>query len=109
MALGRNGDQTLLSWRERVLISLVTKDFLRRIFTVPAGSGEGRLTEPTAAAQPWRRERVLMPPHPPFAIPVGIGSVGWKASFFDRVRFVNFDNQMVNRCKNFVTNQLDYA
>src|ERR1700738_811026 len=33
----------------------------RRICTVPAGSGEGPLTEPTAAAQPWRRERVLMP------------------------------------------------
>src|SRR6516162_10955271 len=33
LALGRNGDQTcgcLLTWRERVLISLVTKDFLRR-------------------------------------------------------------------------------
>jgi hypothetical protein len=33
----------------------------RRIFTVPAGSGEGPLTEPTAAAQPWPRERALVP------------------------------------------------
>ena len=33
----------------------------RRISPVAAGSGEGPLTEPTAAAQPWRRERVLMP------------------------------------------------
>src|SRR4029077_10444671 len=36
---------------------------LRRIFTVPAGSGEGALTAPTAAAQPGRQERVLLP-HP---------------------------------------------
>ena len=35
--------------------------YRHRIFTVPADSGEGPLTEPTAAAQPWRRERVLMP------------------------------------------------
>jgi hypothetical protein len=37
------------------------RPYRERIFTVPAGSGEGPLTEPTAAAQPWRRERVLMP------------------------------------------------
>jgi hypothetical protein len=45
-------------------------DYLRRIFTLPAGSGEGPLTEPTAAAQPWRRERVLMPlsGHPPWLV-----------------------------------------
>src|SRR6516164_5034830 len=33
----------------------------RRIFPVAAPSSEGLLTEPTAAAQPRRRERVLMP------------------------------------------------
>jgi hypothetical protein len=34
---------------------------LRRIFPVPAGSGEGPFTEPTTAVQPWARESVLMP------------------------------------------------
>jgi hypothetical protein len=29
-----------------------------------------------AGAQPWRRERVLMPPQPPFASAARIGSVG---------------------------------
>ena len=33
----------------------------RRILLVVAGSGEGPLTEPTAAAQLCERERVLMP------------------------------------------------
>jgi hypothetical protein len=33
----------------------------RRIFTVPARSGEGPLTERTASVQPVRRERVFMP------------------------------------------------
>ena len=64
MALGRNGDQTcgcLLSWRERVLISLVTKDFLRRILPVPVGFGEGPLTVATAATQARRHELVFMP------------------------------------------------
>src|SRR6516164_8280928 len=34
---------------------------LRRYLAVAARSGEGPVTEPTADAQPWRRERVLMP------------------------------------------------
>src|SRR6516165_9928144 len=33
---------------------------LRRILPVATRSGEGPFTEPTAGAQPWRRERVLM-------------------------------------------------
>jgi hypothetical protein len=33
----------------------------RRIFFLAAHPGEGPLTEPTAGAQPWPRERVLMP------------------------------------------------
>src|SRR6516165_11684423 len=33
----------------------------RRILPVPARSGGGRLTEPTPAVQPWRRERVKVP------------------------------------------------
>ena len=60
MALGRNGDQTcgcLLSWRERVLISLVTKDFLRRIPPVAGRSSEGTLTEPTADARTGQSAR----------------------------------------------------
>jgi len=64
VALGRNGDQTcgcLLSWRERVLISLVTKDFLRRIPPVAGRSSEGALTEPTADARACRWELVKVP------------------------------------------------
>ena len=33
----------------------------RRYLAVATRSGEGPVTEPTADAQPWRRERVLMP------------------------------------------------
>jgi hypothetical protein len=33
----------------------------RRIFLLAAHPGEGRLSQPTAGAQPWPRERVLMP------------------------------------------------
>jgi hypothetical protein len=33
----------------------------RRIFPVPADFGEGPFTEPTTAAQPWRRQPLLMP------------------------------------------------
>jgi Polysaccharide biosynthesis protein len=33
---------------------------VRRIFPVPAGSGECPFTEPTTAAQPWRRQPLLM-------------------------------------------------
>jgi hypothetical protein len=37
------------------------KDRIRRIFPVPAGSGEGPFTEPTTAARPWRGQPLLMP------------------------------------------------
>jgi hypothetical protein len=33
----------------------------RRILLVAARSGEGPLTEPSAAAQPWEREPLFMP------------------------------------------------
>jgi hypothetical protein len=33
----------------------------RRVSPVAPRPGEGPLTEPTAGAQPWPRERVLMP------------------------------------------------
>lgn len=36
-------------------------DRYRRNLLVAAGSGEGPLTEPTAAAQLWEREPLLMP------------------------------------------------
>jgi len=58
LALGRNGDQTcgcLLTWRERVLISLVTKDFLRRDLAVGARTSEGRLSTPEAVIAPDQR------------------------------------------------------
>ena len=39
----------------------------RRVWLIPVRRGEGRLTEPTAATQPWQRELVLMPPFASFA------------------------------------------
>jgi|SRR6516165_6214892 len=33
----------------------------RRVSLIPMRPGEGRLTEPTAVTQPWRRELVFMP------------------------------------------------
>jgi hypothetical protein len=53
--------------------SAVPKDAFRRVSPVGPRLREGPLIEPTAGAQPWRRERVLLPPHPPFTIPTGIG------------------------------------
>jgi hypothetical protein len=53
----------------------------RRIFTVPAGSGEGPLIEPIAAAQPWRRERVLMPLKRPCRQAPEPAELGGKAAF----------------------------
>ena len=41
---------------------LILNDRRRRISRVAPRPHEGLLTEPTAGAQPWRRERVLMPP-----------------------------------------------
>ena len=41
-----------LSWRERVLVSLVTKVFLRRVSPIAVRTGESLLTKPTAATQP---------------------------------------------------------
>jgi hypothetical protein len=37
----------------------------RRIFLLAAHPGDGRFTQPTAAAQAWRPELVFMPPKPP--------------------------------------------
>jgi hypothetical protein len=34
---------------------------VRRVSPVPGRAGEGLLTEPTAATQPWRRQPLLMP------------------------------------------------
>jgi hypothetical protein len=48
----------------------------RRIFLVAAQSGEGPLTERTAATQLWGREPLFLPPHLPFATPSATGSVG---------------------------------
>ena len=39
----------------------------RRVSSVAVRPGEGPLTERTAATQSWRRERVFMPPEPPFS------------------------------------------
>jgi len=40
---------------------LPAHDRFRRILVIAGRSGEGLLTEPTTAAQPWRRERLFMP------------------------------------------------
>jgi hypothetical protein len=37
---------------------------LRRVSLIPVRPGEGRLKEPTAATQRWRRELVFMPTFP---------------------------------------------
>src|SRR6516165_642218 len=51
-----------------------------RRLPVPAPSGGGRLTEPTPAIEPSRRERVKMPPYLPFA------SVGGAPAFDQKSR-----------------------
>src|SRR5215472_12371680 len=52
----------------------------RRVSPVAAHSNDRLLSEPTAGAHPFRREPLFMPPHLPFAIPVGTRSVGWFAA-----------------------------
>ena len=54
LALGRNGDRTcgcLLSWRERISISLVTKDFLRCRGVTIAVAVRGQLSTKPAVAR----------------------------------------------------------
>ena len=53
------------------------RPYRERAPLIPARPRERRLTEPTTAVQPWWREPLFVPPHPPFAMCVGIGSVGW--------------------------------
>jgi hypothetical protein len=63
VALGRNGDQTcgcLLSWVERISISSVTNDLLRRVSPIASRLGEGRLTERTSAVRPSYRGLLFM-------------------------------------------------
>jgi hypothetical protein len=43
----------------------------RRVSPVAPRPGEGPLTEPTAGAQPWPRERVLMPHFRHWPMPAG--------------------------------------
>jgi len=40
-----------------------SNDHSRRVSLIPARPGEGRLTEPTAAIQPWRRALIFVPPN----------------------------------------------
>src|SRR5271169_1990383 len=51
----------------------------RRIFPIAAPSGEGQLSEPTAVAQPWPREPLLMPHSSHLAAATGVLSAGWEA------------------------------
>jgi hypothetical protein len=53
----------------------------RRIFLLAAHPGEGPLTEPTAGAQPWPRERVLMPHKRPYRRAREPAELGGKAAF----------------------------
>jgi len=65
--------------------------WLRRIFTVPARSGEGPLTEPTTAAQLWRRERVLMPQRRPLPGPEDPSGRRGKQSIDHAASFLSHD------------------
>ena len=42
-------------------LAISTSGRYRRVSLIPVRPGEGRLTEPTAAIQPWRRELIFMP------------------------------------------------
>jgi hypothetical protein len=45
------------------LIDLVRANgWNRRVSLIPVRPDEGRLTEPTTAVQPWRREPLFVPP-----------------------------------------------
>ena len=59
-------------------IRIVPSESLTRKRKCPGIASKGQLSNPTTAAQPWRRELVLMPPHLPFAIPAGI-IISWVA------------------------------
>jgi hypothetical protein len=50
----------------------IADDPLRRVSPVAPRPREGLLTEPTAGAQPWPRERVLMPRSGPLRQPRGL-------------------------------------
>src|SRR6516165_3606598 len=60
--------------------ALVANVGCRRVSPVPECRPQRPLTEPTPAAPPWRHEALLLPPYRPFAIPVGVGSVGSEAA-----------------------------
>jgi len=77
-------DRTSESIRTRSFAGTGASDRYRREADAAVRSSGGPLTEPTPAVQPSRREPLFMPPHLPFAIPVGIGSVGGKLSFIPR-------------------------
>jgi hypothetical protein len=52
----------------------------RRVSSVAADVGEGRLTERIAGVQPACREPLVDAPQPPFAIPPGSAPLGGKRS-----------------------------
>ena len=43
------------------ILSQLANDWNRRASLIPARPGEGRLTKPTTAVQPWRREPLFLP------------------------------------------------
>ena len=51
---------------------------LRRVSLIPVRPCEGRLTEPTAAIQPWRRELAFMPHTCRSQYPSGLAQLGGK-------------------------------
>jgi len=59
-AMDRQARLIILGIKQLVLL-LMSDDCLRRIFLLAAHPGEGRFTQPTAAAQAWRPELVFMP------------------------------------------------
>jgi hypothetical protein len=59
-AMDRQARLIILGIKQLVLL-LMSDDCLRRVWLIRVWPGECRLTESTAATQPWRRELVFMP------------------------------------------------
>jgi hypothetical protein len=82
-------------------------DCSRRVSPVAPRPREGPLTEPTAVAQPWRRERVLLPlsrrsgSSKLVLICAGVAKFGWRhlarASWQPRCLFPHVESYMTFR------------
>jgi hypothetical protein len=58
--------------------------WFRRVSPVAVRPGEGPLTEPTVATQPWRRKSLFMPQSRPTGLAFETGGVGGERTFGSR-------------------------